>query len=93
MAMCSAAMSRDLAAGWVRDSSACRICASMGAKSMSESPYNPIAAALANAIRDATGHRLRATPFLADAIFEELVAASNSQMSRPEETESEPAEL
>ena len=65
----------------------------MGAKSMSESPYNPIAAALANAIRDATGHRLRATPFLADAIFEELVAASNSQMSRPEETESEPAEL
>ena len=30
----------------------------LGAKSMSESPYNPIAAALANAIRDATGVRL-----------------------------------
>ena len=27
----------------------------MGAKSMSESPYNPVAPALANAIKDATG--------------------------------------
>ena len=28
---------------------------------MSESPYNPVAAALGNAIRDATGVRLSAT--------------------------------
>jgi putative selenate reductase molybdopterin-binding subunit len=34
----------------------------LGAKSMSESPYNPIAAALANAVRDATGIRLHETP-------------------------------
>ncbi len=34
----------------------------LGAKSMSESPYNPIAAALGNAIRDATGVRLYETP-------------------------------
>ncbi|CAN5335668.1 molybdopterin-dependent oxidoreductase [soil metagenome] len=34
----------------------------MGAKSMSESPYNPVAPALANAIKDATGLRLRQLP-------------------------------
>lgn len=33
-----------------------------GAKSMSESPYNPVAPAIANAIRDATGARLRQLP-------------------------------
>ncbi|QIB34143.1 molybdopterin-dependent oxidoreductase [Ancylobacter pratisalsi] len=41
----------------------------LGAKSMSESPYNPVAPALANAIFDATGVRLRATPFKADMLF------------------------
>jgi putative selenate reductase molybdopterin-binding subunit len=41
----------------------------LGAKSMSESPYNPVAAALANAIRDATGVRLFETPFMADQIY------------------------
>ena len=35
----------------------------LGAKSMSESPYNPVAAALANAIADATGIRFTSTPF------------------------------
>jgi CO/xanthine dehydrogenase Mo-binding subunit/aerobic-type carbon monoxide dehydrogenase small subunit (CoxS/CutS family) len=40
-----------------------------GAKSMSESPYNPVAAALANAIRDATGVRLTETPFSNDRIY------------------------
>jgi putative selenate reductase molybdopterin-binding subunit len=34
----------------------------MGAKSMSESPYNPVAPALANAIKNATGRRLRQLP-------------------------------
>ncbi|GGC62998.1 molybdopterin-dependent oxidoreductase [Hoyosella rhizosphaerae] len=34
----------------------------LGAKSMSESPYNPVAPALANAIRDATGVRLYEQP-------------------------------
>jgi putative selenate reductase molybdopterin-binding subunit len=46
-----------------------------GAKSMSESPYNTIAAALGNAIRDATGVRLQATPFKADRIFRRVIAA------------------
>ncbi|MCK0206494.1 molybdopterin-dependent oxidoreductase [Starkeya koreensis] len=41
----------------------------LGAKSMSESPYNPVAAALANAIFDATGVRLRRTPFMADELY------------------------
>jgi putative selenate reductase molybdopterin-binding subunit len=41
----------------------------LGAKSMSESPYNPIAAALGNAIRDATGVRLYETPFRADQLY------------------------
>jgi putative selenate reductase molybdopterin-binding subunit len=40
-----------------------------GAKSMSESPYNPVAAALGNALADATGIRFCATPFKADRIF------------------------
>jgi len=43
-----------------------------GAKSMSESPYNPVAAALGNAIRDATGVRFYALPFKPDRIFEPL---------------------
>ena len=43
-----------------------------GAKSMSESPYNPVAAALGNAIRDATGVRYTTLPFKPDRIFELL---------------------
>jgi putative selenate reductase molybdopterin-binding subunit len=45
----------------------------LGAKSMSESPYNPIAAALANAIRDATGVRLYETPFVADELYRHII--------------------
>jgi putative selenate reductase molybdopterin-binding subunit len=44
----------------------------VGAKSMSESPFNPVAAALGNAIRDATGIRLQQTPFLPDRIYRHL---------------------
>jgi CO/xanthine dehydrogenase Mo-binding subunit len=40
-----------------------------GAKSMSESPFNPIAAALGNAIRDATGIRFQETPFAPDRLY------------------------
>jgi CO/xanthine dehydrogenase Mo-binding subunit len=43
-----------------------------GAKSMSESPYNPVAAALGNAIRDATGVRFTTLPFKPDRIFAAL---------------------
>ena len=41
----------------------------LGAKSMSESPYNPVAPALANAIRDATGVRLYRLPMTADRVW------------------------
>ncbi|WGD54797.1 molybdopterin-dependent oxidoreductase [Bradyrhizobium sp. CB1650] len=44
----------------------------MGAKSMSESPYNPVAAALGNAIADATGIRFTSTPFKPDRLFPAL---------------------
>jgi putative selenate reductase molybdopterin-binding subunit len=40
-----------------------------GAKSMSESPFNPIAAALGNALADATGIRFFTVPFRPDRIF------------------------
>ena len=45
----------------------------MGAKSMSESPFNPVAAALANALHDATGVRFTKTPFTADRVWAVLV--------------------
>jgi hypothetical protein len=41
----------------------------MGAKSMSESPYNPVAAALGNALADATGLRFTSVPFKPDRIW------------------------
>ena len=44
----------------------------MGAKSMSESPYNPVAAAMGNALRDATGIRFTSTPFKPDQLFPAL---------------------
>ncbi len=44
-----------------------------GAKSMSESPYNPIAAAMGNALFDATGIRFCQTPFKPDRIFGAIV--------------------
>jgi putative selenate reductase molybdopterin-binding subunit len=43
-----------------------------GAKSMSESPYNPINAAIGNALADATGIRFCQTPFKPDRIFQAL---------------------
>ena len=46
-----------------------------GAKSMSESPFNPVAPALANAIADATGVRLHTTPLRPDRIWRALVDA------------------
>lgn len=41
----------------------------LGAKSMSESPYNPVAPALANAIRDAVGVRVARLPMTADRVW------------------------
>ena len=50
----------------------------LGAKSMSESPFNPIAAALANAIEDATGARPHATPFAPDRLYRDIAAAQRA---------------
>jgi len=47
----------------------------LGAKSMSESPYNPVAPALANALRDATGLRFPSLPLARDRISLALKAA------------------
>jgi CO/xanthine dehydrogenase Mo-binding subunit len=44
----------------------------LGAKSMSEAPYNPVAPALANAIRDAIGVRSYELPMSRDRIWRQL---------------------
>jgi CO/xanthine dehydrogenase Mo-binding subunit len=45
-----------------------------GAKPMSEAPFNPVAPALANAVRDATGVRLTRLPLRRDSVHAELSA-------------------
>ncbi len=40
-----------------------------GAKPMSEAPFNPVAPALANAVRDATGVRVTALPMRRDVVY------------------------
>ena len=57
----------------------------LGAKSMSESPFNPVAAALANALTDATGIRFTTPPFTADRVWAAL------RQSPPTPTVSRPA--
>ncbi|MDT4936947.1 MAG: putative selenate reductase molybdopterin-binding subunit, partial [Pseudonocardiales bacterium] len=41
----------------------------MGAKPMSEAPFNPVAPALANAVRDATGVRITDLPMTRDRLY------------------------
>lgn len=48
----------------------------MGAKSMSESPFNPVAPALANAIRAATGVRFTELPLARDRVYLAIKAAA-----------------
>ena len=45
-----------------------------GAKPMSEAPFNPVAPALANAVRDATGVRLASLPLRRDVVYDALNA-------------------
>ncbi|MBV9193611.1 MAG: molybdopterin-dependent oxidoreductase [Solirubrobacterales bacterium] len=52
-----------------------RIVGPHGAKPMSESPFNPVAPALANAIRDATGVRFARLPLSRDRVWAGLAAA------------------
>jgi CO/xanthine dehydrogenase Mo-binding subunit/aerobic-type carbon monoxide dehydrogenase small subunit (CoxS/CutS family) len=44
----------------------------LGAKPMSESPFNPVAPALANAVRDATGVRFTTVPLRRDRVWRRL---------------------
>jgi CO/xanthine dehydrogenase Mo-binding subunit len=50
----------------------------MGAKSMSESPFNPVAPALANALRSATGIRYPELPLTRDRIWEKLAETTGA---------------
>ncbi|MGU3654754.1 molybdopterin-dependent oxidoreductase [Mycolicibacterium sp. A43C] len=49
----------------------------LGAKSMSESPYNPVAPALANAIADACGARMHRLPMTPARVWRELRSAQS----------------
>ncbi|MFD5546065.1 molybdopterin-dependent oxidoreductase [Streptomyces goshikiensis] len=44
----------------------------LGAKSMSESPFNPVAPAFANALRDATGIRFTELPVTRDVVWQRI---------------------
>jgi putative selenate reductase molybdopterin-binding subunit len=52
----------------------------MGAKPMSESPINPVAAAMANALTDATGIRFAKLPFTPPRLFEQLRSAGFAEV-------------
>ncbi|TAP40038.1 molybdopterin cofactor-binding domain-containing protein [Arthrobacter sp. S39] len=56
----------------------------LGAKSMSESPFNPVAPALANAIRNATGVRFASLPIARDKIYLGLREASRGHITPKE---------
>ncbi|ASN52853.1 molybdopterin cofactor-binding domain-containing protein [Sinomonas sp. R1AF57] len=55
-----------------------------GAKSMSESPFNPVAPALANALRAATGIRFTELPLTRDRIYLALREAGRPLPARPD---------
>ena len=62
-----------------------RVAGPLGAKPMSESPFNPVAPALANAIRDATGVRFTTLPLTRSRIYLGLAgrdAAIGASVSR-----------
>ncbi|MFJ7088543.1 molybdopterin-dependent oxidoreductase [Streptomyces griseus] len=54
----------------------------LGAKSMSESPFNPVAPAFANALRDATGLRFTELPLTRDRVWLALDEASRNPQMR-----------
>jgi CO/xanthine dehydrogenase Mo-binding subunit len=55
----------------------------LGAKSMSESPFNPVGPALANALKAATGVRFTELPFTRDRIYLALKEAGLAAPARP----------
>jgi len=61
-----------------------------GAKPMSESPYTPVAAAMANALADATGIRFCTLPFKPDRIFPALHAKFGGTGQRVDKAKAPP---
>lgn len=55
----------------------------LGAKSMSESPFNPVAPAFANALRDATGVRFTELPLTRDRVWLALDEQARGRSGRP----------
>lgn len=55
----------------------------LGAKSMSESPFNPVAPAFANALRDATGIRFTQLPLTRDRVWLALDEQARAHSARP----------
>ncbi|WP_326565367.1 molybdopterin cofactor-binding domain-containing protein [Amycolatopsis rhabdoformis] len=51
----------------------------LGAKSMSESPFNPVALALTNALRDATGVRFTSLPLTRDRVWQALASRAGEE--------------
>lgn len=49
----------------------------LGAKSMSESPFNPVAPAFTNALRDATGIRFTELPVTRDVVWQKMQAGAD----------------
>jgi putative selenate reductase molybdopterin-binding subunit len=56
----------------------------LGAKPMSEAPFNPVAPALANAVRDATGVRVYSLPMRRDSLFDALAKLALPEEAAPD---------
>ncbi|MFE2522903.1 molybdopterin-dependent oxidoreductase [Streptomyces sp. NPDC059382] len=54
----------------------------LGAKSMSESPFNPVAPAFANALRDATGVRFTELPVTRDVVWRRIAERARERGER-----------
>jgi putative selenate reductase molybdopterin-binding subunit len=61
-----------------------------GAKPMSEAPFNPVAPALANAVRDATGIRFTSLPLRRDTVYTTLQANAEPRASAPPQASTAP---
>jgi CO/xanthine dehydrogenase Mo-binding subunit len=63
----------------------------LGAKPMSEAPFNPVAPALANAVRDATGVRVFDLPMRRDSLFNALADLAPHEQAPHEQAPHEQA--
>ncbi|MFF3428890.1 molybdopterin-dependent oxidoreductase [Streptomyces sp. NPDC002602] len=59
----------------------------LGAKSMSESPFNPVAPAFANALRDATGVRFTELPVTRDVVWRKIAEKAGATRDLQGESE------